>query len=336
MQILAFIKTTLLHMAPHVAVDGLSEPATQAEQPGFSAPGFCWADYIEHRPMYPTSFWERVYTYHAQSSNNWGIAHDVGAGAGIASEELANRFQHVIVSDPNDGYVDIASRRLRRFGFPPNKFAFLQEGAEESSVRSQKVDLLTICEAWHWTDVPRAMDSFARQVKPGGTLAISFYGMPQFIGNERAQRVWDEIIDIWAHRLHKVGGILERGVRYMSAGLDAVPLSSKYWEPGAKRITIDTGCKMKPLSMNLNIAPKGIGGSDMLELVENDRDWLYKKDIVWLKGFFATLLPRVMEEEIQELWTEVESAVDGGEFVISWPLEQVLATRRWDGGVARL
>jgi SAM-dependent methyltransferase len=289
-----------------------------------------------HRPIYPQSFWERIYTYHTQSSNTWSIAHDVGAGAGIASEELAKRFKHVIVSDPNEGYVDIASARLGQFGFPKNKFAFLQEKAEESSVPSQQVDLLTICEAFHWTDVPRAMRSYARQLKPGGTLSINFYGMPQLIDNENAQRVWDEMIDIWAHKLYKAGGVLSRGVEYMSAGLDSVPLSPQEFAVGPKRITVDTGCRLKTLSPALTMAPKSIGRGDVIELIDNDEGWRSKRGVQWLKGFFATLLPRVFEEEIQDLWTELEAAVEGREVEISWPLEQILATKRWNGAVANL
>jgi 2-polyprenyl-3-methyl-5-hydroxy-6-metoxy-1,4-benzoquinol methylase len=82
------------------------------EKPGFSAPGFNWSDYIRYRPVYPTSHYERIYEHHRLHSGSWKTAHDVGAGAGIASQELAKKFERVIVSDPNDGYVNIASPRL--------------------------------------------------------------------------------------------------------------------------------------------------------------------------------------------------------------------------------
>jgi hypothetical protein len=78
-----------------------------------------------YRPAYPLSFWQRIFTYHALGSNIWEISHDVGAAAGIASEALATRFKHVIVSDPNEGYVNIASARLRQLGFPDSTFTFL-------------------------------------------------------------------------------------------------------------------------------------------------------------------------------------------------------------------
>ncbi|EPE26583.1 S-adenosyl-L-methionine-dependent methyltransferase [Glarea lozoyensis ATCC 20868] len=306
------------------------------EQPAFAAPGFCWSDYIVHRPVYPSSFWERIFTYHAQSSNSWGTAHDVGAGAGIAAQELAKRFNHIIVSDPNEGYVGIASERLGQFGFCKSKFAFLQEGAEESSVPSHQVDLLTICEAFHWTDVSKAMDSYARQLKPGGTLSINFYGMPQLINNESAQRVWGEMIEIWAQKLHNAGGILSRGVEHMSAGLDSVPIPDQDFEAGSKRITVDTGCKMKTLNSALSMAPKQVGQGEVMELIEDDKEWRSMRDVQWLKGFFATLLPRVGEEEIQDLWSALESFADGQNVEISWPLEQILSTKRWVGAVASL
>jgi trans-aconitate 3-methyltransferase len=147
------------------------------EKPGFSAPGFSWTEYIKYRSLYPPSFFERIYDYHTAHSNTWETAHDVGAGAGIASQNLATRFETVILSDPNDDYVDIAVTRLTtEFGFPQSKFKLLQEGAEKSSLGDGEVDLVICCEAIHWTDILRSMGEFARQLKKGGTFAISVYG----------------------------------------------------------------------------------------------------------------------------------------------------------------
>lgn len=61
---------------------------------------FSWAKYLQHRPTYPTSFWSDLYDHHknARPDNQFNVAHDVGAGAGVMSEILAERFEKVIVS----------------------------------------------------------------------------------------------------------------------------------------------------------------------------------------------------------------------------------------------
>lgn len=122
-----------------------------SEKPGFSAAaGFSWNEYIKFRPIYPIAFWERIYNYHSQHGGSFGVSHDVGAGAGIAAQDLVTRFQKVIVSDPNDGYTDIAAGRLlNELGLNKEKFTFLKESGEESSVESGTVDLLVCCEAIH-------------------------------------------------------------------------------------------------------------------------------------------------------------------------------------------
>lgn len=118
------------------------------------------------------------------------MAHDIGAGAGIASQELANKFKKVVVSDLNKTYVEIASERLTQdFNPPKARFRFLQEPAEKSSVETGSVDPIAICEAIHWTDVQATVKEVTRQLKSGGTVAISLYTRPYILENNVADQV---------------------------------------------------------------------------------------------------------------------------------------------------
>jgi trans-aconitate 3-methyltransferase len=304
------------------------------EKPGFSAPGFSWTEYIKYRPLYPPSFFKRIYDYHNSHSNTWKTAHDVGAGAGIASQDLATKFETVILSDPNDDYVNIASERLtKEFGFPASKFKFLKEGAENSSLEAASVDLVICCEAIHWTDIPRAMEEFARQLKKRGTVAISVYGAPHIPGNPAAQAAWDKIFDLKTEQLLQMGGFLERAVRQGTSDLDTVPFPEKDWERGANRIVINTGGRSQAQRFNMKEVKKvesKVGKGDVKEVVEIDKDWVHEKDINWLKGMFASFLPSIPEHEIQDLWSELEGAVGGQEkkVVVAWTVVQLLATKR--------
>jgi hypothetical protein len=144
------------------------------------------------------------------------------------------------------------------------------------------------------------------------------------------------MINIWSHKLYEAGGFLSRGVEYMRAGLDSVPISAQHFEAGAKSITVDRGCGLKTVCRALAMAPKRVGENDMVETIENDAEWQSVKDVQWLKGFFATLLPRVYEKDIHDLWTELETIIRGDQVEISWPLEQIVATKRRVEAYARL
>jgi hypothetical protein len=108
--------------------------------------------------------------------------------------------------------------------------------------------------------------------------------------------VWDVMIDIWAHKLYKDGGILSRGVEYMSAGLDSVPIPAQDFEVAARRITVDTGCIMKTLSPALAMAPKRVGVKDLVETIENDNEWKSLRSVQWLKGFSPHYYPRYLKK----------------------------------------
>ncbi|TVY84447.1 Methyltransferase ptaH [Lachnellula suecica] len=309
------------------------------EKPGFSGPGYNWDEYIKYRPVYPASHYERIYKYHELHSNSWGSAHDVGAGPGVVSQELATRFEHVVISDPNDEALSIARLRLPSdlliidlsSGFSKDTFTFLQERAEHSSVGDNELDMLVIFEAIHWTDLSEAMKSFARQLKKGGTVAISYYGSPHIQHNPNAQEVWGKIFNVWAGKLNTAGQIVVRALRNSNTGLDTVPFPLEDWKAGARRIVINTEGRMNPFKLsatNSNDEPSRVGELDVREFIDRDEGWVERKNVEWLKGLFATFLPRISEEEIQELWIELENAIGGLELEITWPVVLLLATKR--------
>lgn len=303
------------------------------EKPGFAAPDFKWEEYIKHRPLYPPSYYNRIYKYHSQHSDKWDVAHDVGTGPGIISQELANKFKHVIASDPNEGYVDIACDRLtNEFGFPKSQFTFLQESAEKSSVEDGTVDLLIMAQAMHFTDVEAAMESFARQVKSGGTVAISFYSRAYFANNPKAQAAFDKIWDTWTGKLVGMGGLLARTLQYTDSTFDIVPFPTKFWEPGAKRILINARGNEHPIRMSPNnrVPFESRVGKDDVREFEIDDAWTDAKDFPWLKDLFKSVLPNIPEEEVNGFWKEVEEAVGGADKPIEvyYPAVQLLATRK--------
>jgi hypothetical protein len=78
----------------------------------FRQAGFDWDGYIKHRPTYPSSLYQRIYEHHYAQSGGWELAHDVGAGPGVVSQEVEKHFRNVVISDPNEDYINIATHRL--------------------------------------------------------------------------------------------------------------------------------------------------------------------------------------------------------------------------------
>ncbi|KAL2069515.1 hypothetical protein VTL71DRAFT_14194 [Oculimacula yallundae] len=307
--------------------------SSQIAKPGFSEPGFSWEEYIRYRPMYPESYWRRIFQYHDSHNGKYEVAHDVGAGAGVATQYIAPKFEKIIVSDPNDGYVKIASDRLiSQYGYPESKFTFLQEGGEKSSVESGTVDLIIMCEAIHWTDIELAVKDFARQLKPGGTLAVSHYGRPRMVDNPAAQKVWDKLFDIWAEGSFNTDEVHARALQASMTGLDTVPVPKEDWEEGALRVRINTRGDGKAFYIgrgHTDPLPNRVGEGDKRIYIEDDEDWIYEKSVEWLKGMLISFVPAPREEDVRSLWDEMEVAVGKGKNVkCSWPVVQLLATKR--------
>ncbi|KAI5920089.1 S-adenosyl-L-methionine-dependent methyltransferase [Camillea tinctor] len=183
---------------------------------GFSASeGADWSRYLTYRPIYPPSFYSRIFDYHAGKLDprvGWDVAHDVGAGCGIVASTLASRFQTVVVSDPNEGYTELARRLLVEEApspKPEKRFRFVRERAEDArSVQDGSVDLVAACESIQWTDTRAAIAEFARQLRVGGTLVVTFYSRPKIAGDEGAARAVSKVLESFNYPFWPVPGRL--------------------------------------------------------------------------------------------------------------------------------
>ncbi|KAI0387832.1 S-adenosyl-L-methionine-dependent methyltransferase [Hypomontagnella monticulosa] len=307
--------------------DGTNAPATGL---GFSAnDGVNWSDYLAYRPVYPASFFNRIFDYHAQKPvAMWHTAHDVGAGCGVVSSTLATRFDNVVVSDPNEGYTTLARQILvEKASLPESKFTFLQEVAETSSTDSRTVDLVTACECIQYTATDTAIKEFGRQLKPGGTLAITFYTRPVIDGNEQVQKACKAIWD--AHADRNRAKLYSDAYQVGNSALEVLGFPEEEWET-VKRIYINARGSTSPFMLNDRV---GRGESQVKDAeekiwVEDDEDWCDIHDIHWFKAYFATWAPSIPESDIQGLWDTLEHVLGGRQVKTRTPVVMVLATRR--------
>lgn len=297
------------------------------EEIGFSLKqGADWSKYLLFRPIYPSSFFERIYEYHSRKKGStWITAHDNGAGCGIVSSTLASRFENVIVSDPNDGYARLARQILvDESGIPESRLRFLQEGAEKSSVESNSVDLVTACECIHWTDTAVAINEFGRVLKSGGTLAVTHYTIPRIVGNEVAQKAWSAIYQVYSEKANS--DLLTHAFRIINTGLDCLEFNEKEWS-GVNRVYINAKGTIDSFQTNNMVGESRVKSADVRVWVDTDEDWCDEKDITWLKGYLGTWVPVLPESEAQDLWDKLERALDGKKARLETPVAMVFATK---------
>ncbi|KAI0889022.1 S-adenosyl-L-methionine-dependent methyltransferase [Annulohypoxylon maeteangense] len=295
---------------------------------GFSPKqGVNWSNYLVYRPVYQTSFFKRIFDYHAEKPGaTWTVGHDIGAGCGIVSFTLAIHFDSVIISDPNDGYVTLAKKLLiEEASLPESKFTFLQETAEETSVDSGTIDLIAACECIQWTNPKAAISEFSRQLKAGGTLAITYYARPLIDGNERVQNAWK---GVWgAHSKKAQGEVFDRAFRTINTALENIEFPEGEWE-AIKRVYINARGDVNAFVMNNLVDERKVKEKEEKIWVEDDEEWVGMKDIEWFKAYLATWVPYIPEAEMQDVWDELELALEGKKARIRTPVVMIFATRR--------
>ncbi|ODA83433.1 hypothetical protein RJ55_01947 [Drechmeria coniospora] len=276
---------------------------------GFSASqGVHWDEYISFRPVYPPSFFGRIYDYHSTKARAaWSTAHDVGAGCGIVSAQLASRFERVVVSDPNDGYVAVARKMLvDELGLPEAKLTFLQESAEASSLTSGTVDLITA------------------QLKPGGTLVLTHYNVPRIADNEAAQRIWTAI---WAiHSTKARGALFDRAFRLCNNGLEGIEFPESEWT-SVRRTYINAHGTLDSFKLNDRTGESRVKAGEEKVWEDGDEGWCHRRGIDWLRGYLGTWVPRIPESELQPLWHEMALVLKGERVRIEYPVVMIFATR---------
>jgi ubiquinone/menaquinone biosynthesis C-methylase UbiE len=90
---------------------------------------------------------------------------EIGAGTGIATEELVDHGLRVTAIEPSDTLAAIAESKVA------NQVRFVISRFEEFS-HDAPVQLLTAFNAWHWVDPRIGTGLAARVLDPGGSIAL--------------------------------------------------------------------------------------------------------------------------------------------------------------------
>jgi len=129
--------------------------------------------YATFRPCPPPALVERVYRWWNQGgcSTDGSTLVDVGCGSGQSTHLYARHFDTLVGLDAAEGQLGEARAK---YGHVPN-IDFRIGTAEHLDFPPRSVDVVTVCAAVHWFDIPAFFKEVDRVMKPGGVLAVYSY-----------------------------------------------------------------------------------------------------------------------------------------------------------------
>ena len=122
--------------------------------------------YSKYRPSYPFSFIDYLFTDVGISQNS--IIADIGSGTGILTRQLLEKGCKVYGVEPNADMRAIAESNLKEF---PG-FTSVNGGAENTTIDDNRVDYITVAQAFHWFDRERFKKECQRILKPEGKVIL--------------------------------------------------------------------------------------------------------------------------------------------------------------------
>ncbi|KAI3398344.1 hypothetical protein diail_9436 [Diaporthe ilicicola] len=307
---------------------------------------FDWDNYLKARPDYAGSgFYDRLFSHHDSHSGSYDTAYDVGSGPGQVASALAARFRQVHASDPNAFIISKAREMFRLLGNVDFEVGTAEGIVSAGEDRDGTADLVTVAECIPLMDTQAAMSAFARLLRPGGTLAIWFYGGPIFASPGLSedspevagvQGLFQDIVNrsYDEYRPFK-GGVLEKPCTLLNSWLDSVAFDPVQFRD-VKRVKWNTDKELNILSraaMGFDMEHVSlIGEGEVVEDVGVDRTFLLARNVNfdWAKGFIDSVIARnkdYITEEVQEMLKELKRKMEGRVWNASWPAALLVASK---------
>ncbi|KAI0906726.1 S-adenosyl-L-methionine-dependent methyltransferase [Ustulina deusta] len=312
-----------------------------------------WESYIASRPSPPESFFRIIQTYHrGHGSHRTSVAHDVGTGPGNIARRLLPYFDYVVGSDLNADALAVA-RKLTQAEHT-ERMAFIKSSAEEllaapvpEIARPGDTDLVLVSECMPLLDAPKALTVFEKMLRPGGTLAIYFYGRPIFLGDNAAEcnGLWARLADCVVQCFHPFKGTpsyssYHRSAITLHSWLDNIELPKQSWKQ-VERIRWNPDWPLRFC---------GLAGYDFeLEVVDRTQDgeskrvfdhdfWTQEMSAQQVSGYLSSVLPGYRDRpnaagrlaEIDVLLQRLQEVMGGERATrkVTFPVSLILAKKR--------
>ncbi|KAL8791377.1 MAG: hypothetical protein Q9195_005915 [Heterodermia aff. obscurata] len=307
----------------------------------FEGSGYDLDTYRQYRIIYEPPFYDLIYAYHTSHNGQWNLAHDVGTGPGMVAEALATRFASVVASDINANQINAARQRFEKT-HPNVRFEHCHAEDVARLGVDGKADLVAVAECIALFKIDEAMAAFAELLKPGGTLAVWFYGRLIFAeeGRDKCQEIHDRIVAKAAQKMGSSKGnpVMEARRNALAGWLDNLAFPKDAWRD-VKRLKWNHD---KPLGF-LNNEDLGFKAEWETRIADNevveekiDRDFWAKEDcdIDWIKGFVGNMLPwppnAEIDAQLDVLYDKLEEAMGGknAKHKVCWPVVLLLATKQ--------
>ena len=123
--------------------------------------------YVAHRPEYP----RELFQYLGSITSDHRLAWDCGTGNGQAAKSLSEYFERVIATDASLEQLSQA----KRYG----RVSYLANLAEQPSLQTTSVDLITVAVAVHWFEFEQFYNEVRRVMRPEVILAVWAYDLPK-------------------------------------------------------------------------------------------------------------------------------------------------------------
>jgi len=122
--------------------------------------------YAKARPDYPSEFINFL-------TNEIGITEksivaDIGSGTGILSEKMLKMNCKTICIEINDDMRKLAEERLSKY----DNFVSINATAENTTIESNSVDVITVAQAFHWFDTVKFKLECKRILKENGKVVL--------------------------------------------------------------------------------------------------------------------------------------------------------------------
>jgi SAM-dependent methyltransferase len=123
-------------------------------------------NYVRYRPGYPDEVLELLRAECGLQPSQ--IVADIASGTGMFSRLLLENGNSVFAVEPNTEMREMGLHQMESY----DRLVSIAGTAEETTLRSASVDLVTAAQSAHWFDLPRARAEFARILRPGGWCVL--------------------------------------------------------------------------------------------------------------------------------------------------------------------